>query len=108
MSTLINTIKQHHKNFSHVPVGPIGSLIKLKDYRWATAVEQLAKKSFLFSFVAHNHVDAALLKRMVKDIYRQGPTPQVIVSPFQDTVYDVSRNVRGWGGWEGEGVHVWA
>ena len=93
MTRLLTEVRNNSRRFSYLPIGPIGAKIKLKDYTWATAVEQVAKKGFLFSFIVDNHRDADVLRGMVKSIYREGPRPDVIVSPFQDTVYDVRKNV---------------
>ena len=93
MQELVDTIQRNRRQFSHLPVGPLGSEIKLRDYTWATAVEQVLKKSLLHSFVVDNHGDAAKLRKMLQGIYRQGYKPDIIVSRFQSNVYDVRRNV---------------
>lgn len=93
MKVLVAEIHKNQRRFKHQPIGPIGSKINLKNYTWAMAVEQVAKKSFLYSFIADNHVDAGHLKSLIRSVYKEAPRPDIIVSPFQDTVYDVRRNV---------------
>ena len=95
MRQLVDAIDRNHTHFSHRPRGPLGSMVKLHDYSWSTAVEQVIKRSLLYAFVADNHKDADQLRRMIRDVYarQQGPRPDVIVSRFQTNVYDVRRHV---------------
>ena len=102
MKHLVDTIAKNCQQFARPPIGPLGSMIKLRDYSWSTAVEQVLKRSLLYGFVVDNHKDADLLRKMIGSIYRQqggggarqqGPKPEVIVSKFQEAVYDVRRNV---------------
>lgn len=93
MQTLVNTIHQDPRRYSRTPIGPLGSKIKLKDYSWTTAIEQVIKKGLLNAFIVDNHGDEDVLRKMIGSIYRKGPKPEIICSSYQDTVYDVSRNV---------------
>lgn len=93
MKDLVQNIQRNQREFQYLPIGPLGSKIKLRDYKWSIAVEQLAKKNLLHAFIADNHRDAGKLKSMINSVYVRGPKPEVIVSPYQDTVYDVRRNV---------------
>ena len=93
MQELVHTIQKSCSAFTHLPRGPLGSAIKLCDYTWVTAVEQVITKSMLRAFVVDNHSDGAILRRIIRDICRRGPRPEVIVSPFQTNVFDVRRNV---------------
>ncbi len=103
MKHLVDTIKNNQRRFTRLPIGPLGSKIKLRDYSWTTAVEQVLKRFLLFGFVVDNHRDADVLRRMISSVYKQdqqrggrqqGPKPEVVVSKFQEAVYDVKRNVR--------------
>ena len=93
MQMLVDAIHQNSRRFSHPPIGPLGSKIKLKDYSWATAVEQVIKKSMLRAFVVDNHKDEEVLRRIINSVYKKGYKPEIICSPYQSTVYDVSREV---------------
>ena len=101
MKHLVTTISRNARRFTHLPIGPLGSRIKLRDYAWSTAVEQVLKMFLLCGFVVDNHRDADTLRRMISSVYKPqqggrppGPKPEVIVSRFQDSVYDIKRNVR--------------
>lgn len=94
MQNLVDAIQRFRQKFSVLPIGPIGSKIKLKDYTWATAVEQVIKRGTMFDFIADNHRDAGVLQGLIKSIYTgRGKKPGVIVSRFQNSVYDVEQNV---------------
>ena len=96
---VVESIARNKRQFSRPPIGPLGSKIKLKDYAWATAVEQVLKRSLLCAFVVDNHGDADALRKIVRTVYeqnwsrQQGAKPEVILSTFQETVYDVRSNV---------------
>ena len=96
---VVEAIARSKRQFSQLPIGPLGSKIKLRDYNWATAVEQVLKRSLLCGFVVDNHRDADALRKIIRKVYEQsrgrqaGPKPEVIVSQFQSSVYDVGRNV---------------
>jgi len=92
MRALVTALERNRSKFTHPPKGPIGSLIALKDYRWSLAVEQVVKLGTLKAFVVDNQTDADTYNRIAKGACRAFP-PEVIVSRFQDSVYDVSRNV---------------
>lgn len=94
MKTLVDAIKSNSSRFAQFPIGPLGSMLELRDYTWATAVEQVIKKNMMYSFIADNHRDADTLRGIIRSKYnRAGPRPEVVVSAFQSTVYDVRRNV---------------
>lgn len=84
MPRLVAALQQNQSRFRKLPKGPIGALVKLKDYRWATAVEQVVGYRNLISFVCDNHEDEATLKRLVNENTRdvRGPRPDIIVSRF--------------------------
>lgn len=93
MQTLVTAIQRESRRFSRLPIGPLGSKIKLKDYAWALAVEQVIKRSMLHAFIVDNHRDEEVLRRIINSIYKKGYKPEIICSPYQNTVYDVSREV---------------
>jgi len=93
MRTLVSAIRQDARRFSCPPIGPLGSKIKLKDYSWATAVEQVVKKSMLHAFIVDNHRDEEVLRRLINSIYKRGFKPEIICYPYQSSVYDVSKAV---------------
>ena len=125
MRSLKEALRDNQQRFRKMPKGPVGSYIRLKDYKWSTAVEQVLK-GVLFCFVVDNPYDDAEFKRLANGVFRRGShsgntpridtiissfqvgcpgvmscdlsmwchvTVELISLPFQDRVYDVSRNV---------------
>ncbi len=97
MEALVRTIHHNIRKFSRPPIGPLGSEVKLKDYSWATAIEQVIKRGMLYGFIVDNHKDEEVLRHMINSVYKRGSKPEIICSPYQSTVYDVSRNVSEMG-----------
>ena len=88
MRSLKEALRDNQQRFRKMPKGPVGSYIRLKDYKWSTAVEQVLK-SVLFSFVVDNTYDDAEFKKLANKVFRRGShsgnTPRVdtIISSFQ-------------------------
>lgn len=96
MKMLVDAVQKSASRFNRPPIGPLGAMIRLQDYTWATAVEQLVKRAALHSFVVDNHRDEATLRGIIRSVYGGGGfKPEVIVSSFQSTAYDVRKNVSG-------------
>ena len=93
MRTLVNELQRNKRQFRKVPKGPIGSMIQVKDPKWCTAIEQVVKFNTLKVFVVDNQQDAKKFRSIAERVVRKGPIPEAIISRFQDTVYDVRRNV---------------
>ena len=88
MRSLKEALRDNQQRFRKMPKGPVGSYIRLKDYKWSTAVEQVLK-GVLFCFVVDNPYDDAEFKRLANRVFRRGShsgnTPRVdtIISSFQ-------------------------
>ena len=54
-----------------MPKGPVGSMIRLKDYKWSTAVEQVLR-GVLSCFIVDNPYDDAAFKRIASEVLRRG------------------------------------
>ena len=77
--------------FHKPPKGPIGACIKLREESWAVPVETCLK-GLAFSFCCNDTHDASVLRELMKELYEKNRMPQVVVSRYQDTYYDISRN----------------
>ena len=88
MRSLKEALRDNQQRFRKMPKGPVGSYIRLKDYKWSTAVEQVLK-GVLFCFVVDNPYDDAEFKRLANGVFRRGShsgnTPRIdtIISSFQ-------------------------
>ncbi|KAG5311912.1 SMC6 protein, partial [Pseudoatta argentina] len=88
---LLKRIEEEYKKnrFKEKPRGPIGAFIKLKDAAWAPAVESFLGFGTLNSFCVDNSQDAKLLNSIMKEIFYNENTLQVICSKFFNQVHDV-------------------
>ncbi|XP_011701842.1 PREDICTED: structural maintenance of chromosomes protein 6 [Wasmannia auropunctata] len=94
MPRLLKRIEEEYrkKRFKEKPRGPIGAFIKLKDAAWAPAVENFLGYHTLSSFCVDNSQDAKLLNSIMKEIFYNEKTLQIIASKFFNQVHDVSRH----------------
>lgn len=65
---LLEIIKKSKKMFESEPIGPIGMLIKVKDEKWATAIETNITSSNLKTFLIRSHKDAQLFLKLASQI----------------------------------------
>jgi len=80
----------NQRRFHQKPIGPLGSMIKLKDKKWAIAVEQCLGGT-IGAYACHDNHDMLLLKQIFKKNSR-GNMPAIVVCKFADHLFDVSRN----------------
>lgn len=91
MRSLVDAIHRNQGRFRRPPKGPIGAMIRLKDYKWSRAVEQVVSRNLLSAFITDNATDDALLKQIMRDVLRNNPfKPDTICSRFEGRMYDVS------------------
>ena len=87
----IRHANRNQRQFRKLPKGPIGAKIRLKDYRWSTAVEQVVTRNLLSAFITDNAADDALLKRIMREVLRNHPfKPDTICSKFEVCYSSVS------------------
>ncbi|XP_067400838.1 structural maintenance of chromosomes protein 6 isoform X5 [Emydura macquarii macquarii] len=86
LEAIEDACRQGH--FKHKPIGPLGAFICLKDAELTLAVEACLK-SLLQAFCCDNHHDERTLQTLMSKFYPTGYRPQIIVSRFQNKVYDV-------------------
>ncbi|XP_076651994.1 structural maintenance of chromosomes 6 isoform X2 [Halictus rubicundus] len=88
---LLRRIDEEYNNnqFREKPRGPFGAYIKMKDPAWAPAVENYLGVGTFSTFCVDNSEDAKLLRAIMKEIYLNERTPQIICSKFYNKVHDV-------------------
>uniref|UniRef100_A0A8C5WRU0 Structural maintenance of chromosomes protein 6 n=1 Tax=Laticauda laticaudata TaxID=8630 RepID=A0A8C5WRU0_LATLA len=74
--------------FTFKPVGPLGAFIHLKDPELTVAVEACLK-NLLLAFCCDNHKDERVLQALMSKCCQAGFRPPIIVTRFQNNVYDV-------------------
>lgn len=82
-------IKEYVKKraFSRQPLGPIGSLITVKDKKWFLSVE-LCLKDLLRAFIVFSYKDKLLLLKLFKETCRPNEVPPIVISTYQNSLYD--------------------
>lgn len=66
MVRLVNALRQNARKFRRPPKGPLGAMIKLRDYRWARSVESCLGFSTLVAFIVDNQEDAHTFKTIMR------------------------------------------
>ncbi|XP_056019651.1 structural maintenance of chromosomes protein 6-like isoform X2 [Ostrea edulis] len=92
MPTLLQHIEERFRRgeFHQKPRGPLGACFKLRDSKWAMAMERCLA-SLLLSFCCHDHHDEKILESIFDRVCNDRQRPSIIVSGFKNAVYDVSR-----------------
>ncbi|KAL7836398.1 hypothetical protein AOLI_G00276820 [Acnodon oligacanthus] len=75
--------------FRRKPVGPLGFCIRLRDADLGLAVESCLK-SLMLAFCCDNYMDEKVLQALMIQSFPHGQRPQIIVSEFTDTSYNIS------------------
>ncbi|KAG1689644.1 Structural maintenance of chromosomes protein 6 [Nymphon striatum] len=93
MPELLQKIDEAHmkRKFVRKPIGPIGCHLKLKDPKWALAIET-SLGALLFAFCCHCHEDARVLEHIMRNVLQNRRKPMIIVSAFQDQMYNVKQH----------------
>ncbi|XP_076300336.1 structural maintenance of chromosomes 6 [Lasioglossum baleicum] len=88
---LLRRIDEEYNNqqFREKPRGPLGAYIKMKDLAWIPAVENYLGFGTFSAFCVDNNNDAKMLRAIMKEIYLNETTPQIICSKFYNKVHDV-------------------
>lgn len=83
----LELIEQYANRFKQKPKGPLGAYIKLKDKKWAVAVEGYLGQNMLRAFTVDNQRDSRLLQEIFTKTIEPGqPKPTIITSKFFDKV----------------------
>ena len=100
MKKIVDALEKNARRFSHPPKGPIGreDLLRLKDYKWSVAVEQVMKRQLLHAFIVDNERDRATYYDIVNRLIpRVKFKPECIDFPFRHhQVHDISRRVSSY------------
>ncbi|XP_072550789.1 structural maintenance of chromosomes protein 6 isoform X2 [Salminus brasiliensis] len=91
MPAFLEAIEEAYRRgqFRKKPVGPLGFCIRLRDADFGLAVESCLK-SLMLAFCCDNYMDERVLQALMIQSFPQGRRPQIIVSEFIDTPYNIS------------------
>ncbi|XP_030643222.1 structural maintenance of chromosomes protein 6 [Chanos chanos] len=90
MPALLAAVEEAHQRgqFRRKPKGPLGFCITLRDAELGLAVESCLK-TLMLAFCCDNHKDEKVLQALMGCFYPEGRRPQIIVSEFSDTLYNI-------------------
>ncbi|NXD26885.1 SMC6 protein, partial [Spelaeornis formosus] len=88
----LEAVEVAHKQgrFRKKPLGPLGTLVHPKDPELSLAIESCLK-GLLQAFCCDNHSDERTLQFLMSKYYTHGHRPQIIISKFQNKIYDTSQ-----------------
>jgi len=94
MPALVRKIEEAYRSgrFHAKPRGPIGANIKLRDPRWALAVEKCLGPGLINAFCVNDYHDEKIFEEIAEPICRPQPKPSTVTCRFHNTVHNVPRN----------------
>jgi len=94
MPELVRRVEDAHRKgrFHAKPRGPVGANIKLKDARWALAVEKCLGPGLMSAFCVTDYHDEKVFEEIAKAVCRQQLAPSTITSKFLNRMHNVPRN----------------
>ena len=94
MPTLIQHIDEAHRRgkFHQKPRGPIGAHIKLRDGRWAVAVEKCVGPGLLCGFCVNDFHDEKAFEEIARQVCPRQNMPNTMTSKFFNQVHNVPNN----------------
>ena len=94
MPTLVRRLEEAHRNgrFHAKPRGPIGANIRLRESRWALAVEKCLGPGLLNAFCVNDYHDEKVFEEIAEPVCRPQPKPSTVTCRFQNTIHNVPRN----------------
>jgi len=94
MPELVKRIDEAHRRgkFHQKPRGPVAANIKLKDVRWAVAVELCIGSELLGGFCVNDIHDEKVFEEIAKQVCPRQYTPNTVTSRFLSQVHNVPKN----------------
>lgn len=94
MPDLIRRINEAHQQgrFHQKPCGPAGANIKLRDGRWAVAVEKCLGQALLGGFCLNDFHDEKVFLEIARQVCPRQSIPNTMTSKFFSQVHNVPKN----------------
>lgn len=93
MISLVGAIKSNARRFQKQPMGPLGSMITIKDQKWTIAIQKCISTPNLYAFIVDNNNDAAILRQIMKDVFQRERQPMKympVIIQYRYTVCNLS------------------
>ena len=71
MISLVNRIQSESRRFRKPPMGPLGSMVTVKDPKWITAIQKNIGTGNMYAFVVDSYEDSATLREIMKDVFQR-------------------------------------
>ena len=71
MITLVNRIQAESRRFRKPPMGPLASMITVKDPKWIVAIQRNIGMGNMYAFVVDNYEDSSALRQIMKDVFQR-------------------------------------
>jgi len=91
MVTLVSAIKGNSGRFQKQPMGPLGSMITIKNQRWTMPIQKCVGIGNLCAFIVDNNNDAAILRQIMKDVFHRERAPFKFMPMIIQYHYTVSK-----------------
>ena len=95
MISLVDAIKNNRHRFHQQPMGPLGSMVTIKDQKWTIAIQQCIGTGNLHAFVVDNANDGAILRQIMKEVFQCEKAPLKLMPFIIQYHYSVSY-ITGW------------
>ena len=93
MITLVNRIQAESHHFRKLPMGPLGSMVTVKDPKWIIAIQKNIGTSNMYAFVVDNYEDSSALRQIMKDIFQREKVPFKFMPLIIQYHYTVSESI---------------
>ena len=81
MVHLKSAIQNNSHRFHKQPMGPLGSMINIRDEKWTIPIQKCIGIGNLHAFVVDNNNDSAILRQIMKEVFQRERVP-VKFMPF--------------------------
>ena len=90
MVPLVSAINSNSHRFQKKPMGPLGSMITIKDQKWTIAIQRCIGTGNLYAFVVDNASDAAILRQIMEDVFQRERAPLKVMPSIIKYQYTVN------------------
>jgi len=75
MMALVNRIQAESQHFHRPPMGPLGSMVTVKDPEWIIAIQKNIGIKNMYAFIVDNYEDASAIRQIMKDVFQKERVP---------------------------------